>query len=397
MVFKKTVEETDQQFIYRVCKSKDVDDLTWQDIADICNSELDDYDFSESWYRKRWNGFKELSEAKENIELSGTEVLADIEYSRREYEKEKIRFRDERNEYNRLLRQEARYEADLDTIKNIILEQKPIKCDIPKRTSIVSDNDMLVLLTDMHIGQCFDSYWGKYNSDIAKLRLAKYISHIVSTQKLYGSQDCYVALLGDLVSGGLHPTIKVSDRENTIQQVMMCSEIVLWFVSELAKEFNKVTIAHVDGNHSRIDKKELALKDERLDQIIPWYVKTNTEKAESIVVTDSIYDNTLSRLNIRGKSYILCHGDYDGYNKTGAMKIASMIGEIPYAILFGHFHTNAFSDDADGIKLIRGGSLSGSGCDYTIQKRLNGNAGQMCCVVNNSGVHAVMPVDLEIY
>lgn len=44
-----------------------------------------------------------------------------------------------------------------------------------------------------------------------------------------------------------------------------------------------------------------------------------------------------------------------------------MLGYFPYAITFGHLHTCAMQDEG-GVKIIRGGSLAGSGDDYTIQK-----------------------------
>ena len=105
-------------------------------------------------------------------------------------------------------------------------------------------------------------------------------------------------------------------------------------------------------------------------------------------------DNGISDMNIRGKTYIACHGDYDSFSKSGVANLVLMLGFVPYAITFGHMHTCAV-DECNGVKMIRGGSLAGSGDDYTIEKRLNGKASQMVCVCSDKGVDAYYTVELN--
>mgnify|MGYP006386250989 CR=1 FL=1 len=66
-----------------------------------------------------------------------------------------------------------------------------------------------------------------------------------------------------MISNSIHKSIAITNRENVIEQVIEASEIVTSFLAELSKHFNNVTVASVVGNHSRIDKKEDALKDEQ--------------------------------------------------------------------------------------------------------------------------------------
>lgn len=388
---KRYKDEEPIQYQYRISKQKDLIG-TWQDVADAVNAELG-WEYSESKYRKDWNGFNSLLEVHQQEVFDSEEAVADIKEQREYLEKEKVKFRDERNEYNRLLRESARSEVNWERLKDYIHASNHSPINVPVGKPIKSNNDMLVMLSDFHIGQTFDNCWGKYNSDIAKERLGKYLSEVIDTQMRYGSQDCYVAILGDLISGGLHPSIKVSDRENIIQQVIICSELILGFVLELAKHFKTVKIAAVNGNHSRIEPKEKAILGERLDEIIAWYVESHIGDSKNIIMQKSPYDGTLNVMNIRGKKYVLCHGDYDNFTKGGISNLAMMINEIPYACLFGHLHTNAFQ--AENVMMIRGGTLAGSGNQYTVEKRLNGKPGQMMCVVNEQGVKALMPVELS--
>ena len=99
-------------------------------------------------------------------------------------------------------------------------------------------------------------------------------------------------------------------------------------------------------------------------------------------------------MDIRGKKYINVHGDYDAFSKAGIASLSMMLGYFPYAITFGHLHTCAMQDEG-GVKIIRGGSLAGSGDDYTIQKRLPGNATQMVCVCTADGIKSYNVIELS--
>ena len=99
-------------------------------------------------------------------------------------------------------------------------------------------------------------------------------------------------------------------------------------------------------------------------------------------------------MNIRDKIYVNVHGDYDRYTNSGVSNLCMHLGFIPYAITYGHLHTCAV-DETNGVKMIRGGSLAGSGDDYTIEKRLSGKPSQMVCVCNKNGVVCYYPIELK--
>jgi hypothetical protein len=71
-----------------------------------------------------------------------------------------------------------------------------------------------------------------------------------------------------------------------------------------------------------------------------------------------------------------------------------MVHAIPYAVLFGHKHHCAV-DEANGIKMIQGGSLAGSGEQFTIEKRIRGNASQMVCICSDRGIESYYPIEFE--
>jgi predicted phosphodiesterase len=222
----------------------------------------------------------------------------------------------------------------------------------------------------------------------------QYLNEILNIQHTHESENAYISLQGDLISNSIHKALAITNRENVIQQIKLASEMVASFIYELSKEFKHVYMTSVTGNHSRIDRKEDALHDERLDSLVDWYVTAKLDHLPNVTIIEEKIDSSISILNIRGLSYMGVHGDFDAFSKNGVANLVLMTGIKPYAITYGHLHTCAI-DEVGGIKLIRGGSLAGSGDDYTIEKRLNGKPSQMVCVCTEKGVTAYYTVELN--
>lgn len=390
--YKRFENETDEELVYRICKDKEQIG-SWQDVANIIN-ELTGNDYGESTYRKKFQAFQKMLEANQSKFVDSDTQLKEIEVQKRELERAKIKFRDERNAWQKQNYIDARVEQKLDFLENELLSQGKINFDIHENVDITSDNDILVILSDFHIGQTFHSIWGEYNSDIAKKRLNQLLNEIIAIQKLHNSEKCYVSLQGDMLSGNIHKTIQVTNRENVIEQIKIASELISSFCYELTKIFSVVFMSSVSGNHSRMDRKDEAIHDERLDDIITWGVELSLKHIDNFHVLNRKLDNGIADMDIRGKIYIAVHGDFDGYNKTGVSNLCMHLGFIPYAITYGHLHTCAV-DETNGVKMIRGGSLAGSGDNYTIEKRLSGKPSQMVCVCNKKGVVCYYPIELD--
>ena len=328
---------------------------------------------------------------------NNSSYMNDLAEQRRELERAKIKFRDERNAWQRQNYRDARVETKLDLLEEQLSSIGKVEFENHDTIDVNSDNDILVILSDLHIGQTFSSAWGKYNSNIAKDRLQKYLAEIVKIGKRHNSENCYVSIQGDLISGSIHKSIAITNRENVIEQIKIASELIASFCYDLSKYFKNIYITNVSGNHSRIDKKEDALHDERLDDLIKWAIDILLHHVDNISLYEpdcGNFDNSIALMKIRGKDYINVHGDYDSYTKNGVSNLIMMLGFIPYAITFGHMHTCAV-DEFNGIKMIRGGSLAGSGDSYTIEKRLSGKPSQMVCVCNDRGVEAYYTVELN--
>ena len=395
--FKKLENETEEQYLWKIGQLVDSGKVeNWSSINDVVNKELgidEDKWRDESSFRKRYQAAKKFYDGCFSKMESG-EYAKEVSKMRRELERAKIKFRDERIAWNKQNYIDARVEEKLDLLEKELLSQGKVNFDIHDDVNISSDNDMLIILSDFHIGQCFSSMWGYYNSDVAKERLNKLLNEVIAIQKMHGSENCFISLQGDMLSGNIHKTIQVTNRENVIEQVKIASELISSFCYELTKVFNKVFMTSVVGNHSRIDRKDEALHNERLDDIISWGVELSLKHIDNFVVLDSNIDSGIATMNIRNKIYVNVHGDFDKYSNNGVSNLCMHLGFIPYAITYGHLHTCAV-DETNGVKMIRGGSLAGSGDDYTIEKRLSGKPSQMVCVCNKNGVVCYYPIELN--
>ena len=308
--------------------------------------------------------------------------------------KEKQKLSDERTALRKMSRENARGEQNLDMLAELIRSNgREVFEDVAVSVED-NGNDLIVCLSDLHIGLKADSLFGKYDSDIARERLKEYLIEILKIQRVHKSQNIYLSMLGDLLSGAIHPTIQLENRENVVQQVQMAAEYISAFTYELSRHFENVYVADVAGNHSRIGLKDQVLRDERLDDLVTWYMKAKLEHISNIRFIEDRYDSTIGCINVRGHEFLIAHGDFDKFSESGLNKLITFLGHKPTGILVGHLHHCTF-DDLNDVKMIRSGSFAGTCDDYTVSKRLYSKPSQMVCVVDNKGVKALYPVILK--
>ena len=164
-------------------------------------------------------------------------------------------------------------------------------------------------------------------------------------------------------------------------------------VNKLSKYFKTVRFVSVSGNHSRIDKKDNALKDERLDDLVEWYCKARLNNIDNILFdTSDKIDTSMYVVNVRGLNYVGSHGDYD-VGKGKILDLQAMIRKPIYAVLYGHMHHNCI-DTYQGIKMIMAGSMQGVD-NYCITKRIFGRPEQLVSIVNDTGIVCNYDIGLE--
>ena len=97
--YKRYDSETDEELIYRICSEKEKIG-SWQEVADILNKLLNT-EYTESKFRKQRQAFDKMLSANQSKFADSYAQLKEIEIQKRELERKKIQFRDERNAWQK--------------------------------------------------------------------------------------------------------------------------------------------------------------------------------------------------------------------------------------------------------------------------------------------------------
>ena len=147
----------------------------WKEITPFVNKELfgvdDEMYRDESAFRK---ACKYARDFKDNgVFNNDDEYLKKLRIEKQELQKEKQKLSDERIEFNRQIRQEARKESYVDMVKRIICEDvEPMNIPV-HYTLFNTDTDLLVHFTDVHTGIEINNWKNTFNEDILEQRIKK--------------------------------------------------------------------------------------------------------------------------------------------------------------------------------------------------------------------------------
>lgn len=371
--------ETEDEYVIRICGLKEKKGLYWDEIANILNKALD-YNYTESRYRKIYAAYKKgIVDA---IEGEPNEEVNELIQKRIELQKEKVKLSDERIQANAYIRQLAREE----TIKEIAsqfakdMNDKKILRGVQPSYSREA-NAAILQLSDIHYGMVVDNYWNKYNPDIAADKIAQLRDKVIKHCEFHGVTDLYVTELGDAVAGRIHETIKLQSRFDVITQVMEISEIIAELLTEFSKHFRVHYYCCLD-NHSRLEpNKKNALDLESLARIIPWYLK---ERVGSFIeINDNKYGEDIITFRCKGFNIAGCHGDKDSPIKV-VDNLSMMTRENYDMILTAHLHH--FSADEKNFTLVISNPSILSTDDYAKHLRLSSKSAQNLIIVSDENV-----------
>lgn len=392
-ILKKLSDENEGQYIWRIGQAKDAGlvNETWEQLSPRLNTELgiDETEWrGESAWRKRYRVMQQAYDDVFSKQQFANEHLDDLDVKMREIEKAKIKLRDERTDYQRSLREDARRESFIELVERSMAKHvEPF--DYKMSPIIDSDEDMIVCLSDMHAGIEVSNWWNVYNTDILRKRLYRYLDEIHDAQMLHKCKMCYLVLGGDAISGLIHTNLRLQNNENVIEQLKIAVTYIGEFVHTLQDWFEEINVYSVSGNHSRINpNKEEHLRGEELEEMIPFCLRLQFANNDKVHICDYMackIDNTISAFKTRGdKLFYIVHGDHDTPSNV-VKNLTLMSGIKPDGIIMGHRHHNAF-DTEHKVKVIQCGCVVGTD-DYCVDKRISGEPEQ--CVVITSKNRAV--------
>lgn len=356
-------------------------DMEWAEIVSKYNLNIH-YDTLRKASQTIFGGafVSEYMQNKRIEEEASDGYIRQLRAEKQELRKERQKNQDERNELQRLLREQARKESFVDLIKRTM--EKTVEPVITIATpNIDSDDDMIIVLSDIHAGIEVDNTFNRYDMLEVAGRLGEYISAIAYIQETHNCKEAHIVLGGDMISGLIHPNLRLQNNENVIEQLKVITIYIGNFVKAIATLFERVNVYSVSGNHSRLSpQKEEHLRGEELDALIPFYLKIMFENCHSIQFPENEIDDYIASFVTRGnKLFYAVHGDKDS-PKSAVKNLTLMTGQKPDAIIMGHRHHNSLISE-HGVKVISCGSVVGVD-DYCLDHRITGRAEQ-CVIITN--------------
>lgn len=387
MVLYKQQNENEEQYLWRLGIAKDsgLIDLSWDEIADLINKycrESEDEYRSEAAYRKPYQQAKRFFDS-EVFSKPEDEYIQELKTAKQELNKERVKIRDERTALNRELREQGRRESMYEIVRNALNDYE---CKLYEYTpSLVEDSDcdFIIHLTDVHCGIDIHSVFNEFNSDILEERLEKFLDEIYEIKELYKPENAYVILGGDFIHGIIHLNGRLESKENLVQQIMQCSNLVSHFIYRLSTMFKNVEVHTVVGNHSRsFPNKEDSAHGENFDLLIPFIGKRALQNIKNVEFKENYIDCGIANFMVRGHSVFAAHGDRDTaktvvYNMVKMARKAKI--PLPDMCYLGHRHTNGLTT-VDDVKVIESGCVDGMD-SYCIDERLIGTPEQTVTVV----------------
>ena len=348
----------------------------------LAHRELPKQERNWSWLLSLTGGFKSSESYRTFVvhrlrDSNTLDVAHDKEFvaQKQELFKATQRLRDERTSINRTLREEARLERFIQTIQDVAKEYRKLPAVICAKVDMNRPTSEAVYgLADLHLGPIIENYINTYDYNEAVERINKVAEDIIYYCKLNNVSKLHFINLGDLIAGIIHPTIRLEQEYDVIEQVLKASELVTELLNVLQQAAPEVTYRSVVDNHARVmPDKNQHIELENLNRIIDVFVEERLKDTNIKFMKDNV-DIGIGRIELRsGKKLYFMHGHQDRKSSV-VQDIVGLTHEFPDYILMGHYHNSA-EHTFQGAKLFITSSIIGTDT-YAFGKRLFGQPEQ---------------------
>lgn len=405
--------ESEDEFCERMFRNKFTQGLTWSEVAEIINNELN-YNLSGDAYRKRSSRMyaSKTSKYKEEVgsnQLAWNDAIllkmsnptSDDEfqnYMLDESIKERIKIRDERTQLNSLMRRITREETLKEMVKESISfmdEHFPLSPAKPDKLQELHDScsegyrEAVLQLSDIHYGAEIDNFWNQYNPQICKRRLQELRDKVIVNCKRNKVYRLYIVNLGDLISGRIHTQLRINSRLDVVTQTQHISELIAEFIADISTYIPEVEYYDCLDNHSRIEPiKENSLNLESLSRFTAWYLKERLKYFKNVTILDeNKYSPDIISFDTLGHKIIGVHGDKDKPSQV-VQNLSLMTQDHYDLVLTSHKH-HFSADEVNQTLLLSNGSIMGTD-EYAEKLRLSANPSQNLIIVSEDNVMEVL-------
>lgn len=291
--------------------------------------------------------------------LSSCETENDFTRQKQELYKERQLVRDERTALNALLRDEARidrFKEELFAEARKLNDLPIIKCNVKSEKC---KSEAVALLSDFHLGVYINEMCNTYNVEIASKRLDKWANDVIKYCKANNVKRLNIVNLGDMISGEIHPSIRIMQEIDVAEQVMKAGELLARALNKLQSCAPEIYYRSVSDNHSRFTPDlHQSIERENFFRLIDWWLEVRLEKTKIKMPKDNINFRTGKFRLMNGKLCMFEHGHKLKPNQT-FQDLIGMVEEYVHYVFLGHYHSEKMKT-FQNMRVYINGSICGT-------------------------------------
>lgn len=355
---------------------------------------FDDAEHSENYRQlvKRYQrSISKLPEAQKYAEMVTETKLKSLKATIGELAETKQDVMNHTREFNRVKRELTNYSLLVEEISNAVAKSNMDFSGIGKyEPQQKSDQILVSVLSDLHVGAIVDSAKNTYDYDYAKDAIDFLAMKIVEKAKTVQAKHLYIVSVGDLVEQITMRYAQAYNVEFTFsEQIVKAQELVLRYLLAIrAYGFEgELYFTGIGGNHDRIEAdKNKNLYGDSVATIVNYFIQSQVE-FNGLKATYLEPENSLrTYLDLNGGNYKFVHGDIDNLDDKSILGKLSIYDNREYvAVIGGHVHHKRVIEIGHNKYTITMPSLKGSD-DYSDRLKLGATKSQGFIVVNDEGL-----------
>lgn len=349
--YKRMSDETEDQYIYRICRNKDMNiyDLTWKDIGDILNQELDE-EYTESKYRKEYQAMQRGIDMITTSNAETDDQLDEMRLLKMELEMERKKVQTESVYYNRILREHSREEMLFERVSDAI---KKVELDVPefKPLKLQKNNEEWLLgFSDIHAYKYFESITNKYNKEILERRMNQLMAEIIESIDVNNIRKLTILNGGDSFEGILRSSALQSLELGVIETVVEFQRWLLEWLNQLSKYVEIKYIHLISANHSEtrpLGTRAGQFPKEDLEIVVANYIYDMCKDNPRIEVI--VPNEAFALFDIAGYKVIAHHGHGIRDKRKYIERMSRKLREFIDYGFFAHLHHGEIKTIDEGL------------------------------------------------
>lgn len=275
-------------------------------------------------------------------------------------------------------------------IEEVIANMPKIEIDNTPFEYKENSCEMIVQLSDLHIGKMFSNFNNSYNYEIAKKRLDKYCESVLLCAYNNGANKVIIVNTGDNINLD-HRLDQLKESEFVRGEALVKAyELIVNFIKRLSESVD-ITYCSVVGNESRFDGKEFHTNSEdRIKDNFDYVLHKMIQATCNIPIIGDC-DKFYQILNIKSKNIAVFHGDkIEQKNLTSNLlnlktRILEEQGILIDYFIFGHIHETLISNNfARSASIVGSDSYSSTGLNIA-----NNDISQLIHVVKDDSIQTI--------